>query len=55
MFLEFTPLTRVVPSAQRIDEIAFDEAAEMATFGAKILHPATLLPAVRGSQFCRFK
>lgn len=38
---------RVVPNAQRIDEIAFDEAAEMATFGAKILHPATLLPAVR--------
>ncbi|WP_272574437.1 lysine-sensitive aspartokinase 3 [Providencia sp. PROV259] len=38
---------RVVANAQRIDEIAFDEAAEMATFGAKILHPATLLPAVR--------
>jgi aspartate kinase len=27
--------------------IAFEEAAEMATFGAKVLHPATLLPAVR--------
>lgn len=38
---------RIVPDAQRIDQIAFDEAAEMATFGAKILHPATLLPAVR--------
>lgn len=43
----YTTDPRVVPSAQRIDEIAFDEAAEMATFGAKILHPATLLPAVR--------
>ena len=38
---------RIVPQAHRIDHIAFDEAAEMATFGAKILHPATLLPAVR--------
>jgi aspartate kinase len=37
----------VVPAAKRIDEIAFEEAAEMATFGAKVLHPATLLPAVR--------
>lgn len=43
----YTTDPRVVPAAQRIDEIAFDEAAEMATFGAKILHPATLLPAVR--------
>ncbi|SUG17440.1 lysine-sensitive aspartokinase III [Salmonella enterica subsp. arizonae] len=33
--------------AQRIAEIDFEEAAEMATFGAKVLHPATLLPAVR--------
>ncbi|WP_426607370.1 lysine-sensitive aspartokinase 3 [Pantoea anthophila] len=38
---------RVVPTAKRIDEITFEEAAEMATFGAKVLHPATLLPAVR--------
>ena len=30
---------RIVPQAHRIDHIAFDEAAEMATFGAKILHP----------------
>ncbi|WP_406705511.1 lysine-sensitive aspartokinase 3 [Sodalis sp.] len=40
---------RVVPQAKRIDEISFEEAAEMATFGAKILHPATLLPAVRSA------
>ncbi|QHM72784.1 lysine-sensitive aspartokinase 3 [Mixta intestinalis] len=38
---------RIVPAAQRIDKITFEEAAEMATFGAKVLHPATLLPAVR--------
>ncbi|PHM60749.1 aspartate kinase [Xenorhabdus stockiae] len=43
----YTTDPRVVPTATRIDKIAFDEAAEMATFGAKILHPATLLPAVR--------
>ncbi|WP_034946078.1 lysine-sensitive aspartokinase 3 [Erwinia oleae] len=43
----YTTDPRVVPSAQRIDEITFEEAAEMATFGAKVLHPATLLPAVR--------
>ena len=37
----YTTDPRVVPAAQRIDEIAFEEAAEMATFGAKVLHPAT--------------
>ncbi|WP_127959276.1 lysine-sensitive aspartokinase 3 [Serratia microhaemolytica] len=45
----YTTDPRVVPAAKRIDEIAFAEAAEMATFGAKILHPATLLPAVRSN------
>ncbi len=43
----YTTDPRIVPNAQRIDEIGFEEAAEMATFGAKILHPATLIPAVR--------
>lgn len=43
----YTTDPRIVPAAKRIDKIAFEEAAEMATFGAKILHPATLLPAVR--------
>ncbi|CAK9886380.1 MAG: Lysine-sensitive aspartokinase 3 [Candidatus Erwinia impunctatus] len=43
----YTTDPRIVPQARRIDEITFEEAAEMATFGAKILHPATLLPAVR--------
>ncbi|AAU38220.1 MULTISPECIES: lysine-sensitive aspartokinase 3 [Basfia] len=40
---------RIVPNAQRIDTMSFAEAAEMATFGAKVLHPATLLPAVRSN------
>ncbi|MFQ9623631.1 MAG: aspartate kinase [Enterobacteriaceae bacterium] len=43
----YTTDPRVAPAAKRIDVIAFAEAAEMATFGAKVLHPATLLPAVR--------
>lgn len=38
---------RITSKAKPIREISFDEAAEMATFGAKILHPATLIPAIR--------
>ena len=33
-------------NAQRIKVISFDEAAELAYFGAKVLHPATLVPAI---------
>ena len=32
--------------AELIPEISFEEAAELASFGAKVLHPATLLPAI---------
>ena len=45
----YTTDPRIVPNAQRIDTMSFSEAAEMATFGAKVLHPATLLPAVRSN------
>ncbi|WP_386693241.1 MULTISPECIES: lysine-sensitive aspartokinase 3 [unclassified Lonepinella] len=45
----YTTDPRIVPNAQRIDTMSFAEAAEMATFGAKVLHPATLLPAVRSN------
>ncbi|MBC7370577.1 MAG: lysine-sensitive aspartokinase 3 [Bdellovibrionaceae bacterium] len=38
---------RLCPKAQPIAEISFKEASELATFGAKVLHPATLLPAMR--------
>jgi aspartate kinase len=38
---------RMVPQAKPIPEISFTEASELATFGAKVLHPATLLPALR--------
>ncbi len=33
-------------NARRIKVISFDEAAELAYFGAKVLHPATLVPAI---------
>ncbi len=39
---------RIVDNAKLIDEITYSEAAELATFGAKILHPTTLTPALRG-------
>ncbi len=45
----YTTDPRIVPAARRIDTMSFAEAAEMATFGAKVLHPATLLPAVRSN------
>src|SRR5690349_10518235 len=35
------------PDARRIRVISFDEAAELAYFGAKVLHPATVLPAIQ--------
>lgn len=38
---------RVVDSARLIERIRFDEAAELASFGAKVLHPSTIAPAVR--------
>ncbi len=38
---------RITSEARRIKVISFDEAAELAYFGAKVLHPATVLPAVQ--------
>jgi aspartate kinase len=38
---------RIVPSARTLARASYEEAAELATFGAKILHPATALPLVR--------
>ncbi len=37
---------RLCANARRIKVISFEEAAELAYFGAKVLHPATVLPAV---------
>ncbi|MGL4826113.1 MAG: lysine-sensitive aspartokinase 3 [Vibrionaceae bacterium] len=38
---------RITSAAKSITELSFNEASEMACLGAKILHPATLLPAMR--------
>lgn len=43
----FTTDPRLVPEAQPIEEITFDEAAELSVFGGKVLHPATVKPAIR--------
>ena len=37
---------RIIPGGHRVRSISFAEAAEMAYFGAKVLHPATVLPAI---------
>ena len=38
---------RIVASARTLARASYEEAAELATFGARILHPATALPLVR--------
>ena len=37
---------RVVPDVRTLPEASYDEAAELAFFGAKVLHPATIVPLV---------
>jgi aspartate kinase len=38
---------RVIPAPRLVPRLSFAEAAELAYFGAKVLHPSTILPAVR--------
>ena len=38
---------RIVPSARTLSAASYEEAAELATFGAKVLHPATAQPLVK--------
>lgn len=40
---------RICPDALRLRAISFEEASELAYFGAKVLHPSTILPAVKKS------
>lgn len=40
---------RVVPSARVVPEVTFTEARELAYFGAKVIHPDTIVPAVTRS------
>lgn len=37
---------RLVPNARTVPQLSFEEAAELAYFGAKVLHPKTLHPAI---------
>ena len=37
---------RVVSEPRLVPQLSFDEASELAYFGAKVLHPSTILPAV---------
>src|SRR4026207_1460163 len=39
---------RVVPEALTIERLSYSEAAELAYFGAKVLHPKTIQPAIEG-------
>jgi aspartate kinase len=45
----------VVPSARVIPRISYQEAAEMAHFGAEVIHPRAMLPARRASIPIRIK
>jgi len=46
---------RFVKPTYPIEKLSFDEAAELAYFGAKILHPASVLPAQRANIPVRLK
>ena len=37
---------RVVPEAVQLSELSYDEACELAYFGAKVVHPQTMAPAI---------
>ncbi|MBI2613088.1 aspartate kinase [Candidatus Kaiserbacteria bacterium] len=43
----YTADPRLVKGAKVVPELAFEEAGELAYFGAKVLHPKTILPAMR--------
>ena len=46
---------RFVENTSKIEQLSFNEAAELAYFGAKILHPQTVLPARFGNIPVRLK
>ncbi len=46
---------RIVSNTHPINELSFDEAAELAYFGAKILHPTCILPAQKRNIPVRLK
>lgn len=38
---------RVVPGARTVSQLSYEEVAELAYYGAKVLHPKTVIPAIR--------
>ena len=40
---------RIVPNARSLPEVTYEEVAELSYFGAKVLHPKTVLPAMENS------
>ena len=38
---------RLAPGARPIEQLTFEEASELAYYGGKVLHPATIVPAIR--------
>jgi aspartate kinase len=40
---------RIVPEARSLPQLSYAEAAELSYFGAKVLHPKTILPAIEQS------
>lgn len=38
---------RIVPTARSISQLSYEEVSELAYYGAKVLHPKTVIPAVR--------
>ncbi len=46
---------RIVPNACSIPELTFTEASELAWYGAKVLHPATMVPAIENDIPVRVK
>jgi aspartokinase/homoserine dehydrogenase 1 len=37
---------RLVPEAVMLEDVSYQEAAELAYFGAKVVHPSTMAPAI---------
>jgi len=38
---------RIVPTARTVSQLSYEEVAELAYYGAKVLHPKTVIPAIR--------
>ena len=38
---------RIVPEARTVSQLSYEEVAELAYYGAKVLHPKTVIPAIR--------